>query len=241
MRSVIGQTYPCVEYIVVDGGSSDGTVDIIKRYQDRIVHFISERDDGLYDALNKGVRLATGTWVGIMNAGDVFYDDKVLERVFGENEYSGVDVVFGDAIEVDYDTDPPRRSVLRGTKNISDIGAFPAYRHGASFVRRETHLRYLFDLSKKPILGFALDYYQIHTMFSNGCVFKNCGETIMEYEKAGVSASPFKCGYYNYLITHDLRFTIFDAMKLFKGQMKYMMLRSKMAMWLRRLMKKHTK
>ena len=205
MQSVVRQTWPNVEYIVVDGASTDGTIDVIERYKDKIAYFISEKDEGLYDALNKGIRAATGEWIGIMNAGDVFVNDKVLENVFGEKDYSGVDVVFGDATEVDYDVTPPRRMVLRGTKNMADIGAFPAYRHGASFVRRETHLRYLFDLSKKPLLGYALDYYQIHSMFAGGCRFVNCGEMIIEYEKAGVSANPKKSRYYNYLITHKLR------------------------------------
>ena len=205
MESVIGQTYPNVEYIVIDGASTDGTIDVIERYKDKIAYFISEKDEGLYDALNKGIRAATGEWIGIMNAGDVFANDKVLENVFGEKDYNGVDVVFGDAIQVDHSVFPPAKSILKGAKNISsEMAVSPAYRHGASFVRRGTHLRYLFDLSKKPIVGFALDYLQMHTMFMAGCRFLHCGEIIIEYEKEGISDNPVKNLYYNYLISHGL-------------------------------------
>ena len=61
--SVLGQTYPHIEYIIIDGGSKDGTVDIIKKYQDRIAYWVSEPDEGIYDAMNKGIRHASGDWI----------------------------------------------------------------------------------------------------------------------------------------------------------------------------------
>jgi len=81
IRSVLNQGYGNVEYIIVDGGSTDRTVDIIKRYEDRIDYWISEKDQGIYDAMNKGIRLSTGRWVNFMNAGDTFVRDDVLERI----------------------------------------------------------------------------------------------------------------------------------------------------------------
>ena len=98
MDSVLKQSYTDVEYIVIDGGSTDGTVDVIKKYEPKFdgrMRWSSESDKGLYDALNKGIRLATGDVVGILNADDFFCHERVLEEVaecFDEN----VDAVYGD-------------------------------------------------------------------------------------------------------------------------------------------------
>lgn len=76
LLSVINQTYPNIEYIIIDGGSTDGTVDIIKKYADEIVYWISEPDKGIYDAMNKGIKKANGEWINFINAGDSYYDKK---------------------------------------------------------------------------------------------------------------------------------------------------------------------
>ena len=68
IKSVIEQTYPNIEYIVIDGGSKDGTVDIIKKYQDKISYWVSEPDRGIYDAMNKGTMKANGRWINFMNS-----------------------------------------------------------------------------------------------------------------------------------------------------------------------------
>ena len=83
--SVINQTYPNVEYIIIDGGSTDGTVDIIKKYEDKIAYWVSEPDKGIYDAMNKGVVVATGEWINFMNAGDIFTDGDVIDKLFHQN------------------------------------------------------------------------------------------------------------------------------------------------------------
>lgn|SRR5690606_3619721 len=82
MRSVMGQTYPHIEYLVIDGGSTDGTVDIIKKYAGQIAHFVSEPDKGIYDAMNKGLAIATGDYVLFMNSGDEIYDPDTVADVF---------------------------------------------------------------------------------------------------------------------------------------------------------------
>ena len=94
--SVLSQTYKNIEYIIVDGASSDGTVDIIKGYGDKITKFISEPDKGLYDAMNKGLSLATGDIVGILNSDDFYIDEFVIEKVVNEFKEKQVDSVYAD-------------------------------------------------------------------------------------------------------------------------------------------------
>jgi glycosyltransferase involved in cell wall biosynthesis len=79
--SVAGQTYANIEYIIVDGNSNDGTLSIIRNHEDKITHWISEPDRGLYDAMNKGIKMATGDLVGILNSDDTFYSDTILEEI----------------------------------------------------------------------------------------------------------------------------------------------------------------
>ena len=81
IQSVIQQTYDDVEYIVIDGGSTDGTLEIIKKYDHTIDYWVSERDSGIYNGMNKGVALATGDWIGFINADDFFWNERVVERV----------------------------------------------------------------------------------------------------------------------------------------------------------------
>ncbi len=81
IQSVIAQTYRHVEYIIVDGASKDGTLAIIERYKGRIARVVSEPDKGLYDAMNKGLRLATGDYVCFLNAGDCFHEDSTLQQM----------------------------------------------------------------------------------------------------------------------------------------------------------------
>ena len=94
MLSVLNQTYPQIEYIVVDGASTDGTLDIIKRYENRVAKFISEKDNGIYDAMNKGLKLATGNYVIFMNSGDEFYATDTVEKVFATAD--DADIYYGE-------------------------------------------------------------------------------------------------------------------------------------------------
>jgi len=98
IRSVIDQSYEQIEYIVVDGDSTDGTCQIIKRFEARISTFVSEPDKGIYDAMNKGIRLATGDWILFLNAGDEIYSNTTIEEVFSQETFSDYHVLYGDLV-----------------------------------------------------------------------------------------------------------------------------------------------
>ncbi|MEM9983927.1 MAG: glycosyltransferase family 2 protein [Bacteroidota bacterium] len=101
VESVLDQNYPDLEYIVIDGASTDGTQEILAAYADRIDHFISEPDQGLYHAMNKGIAMATGEVIGLLNADDFYAYPEVISEVMGRFADPGVQTVFGDLIYVD--------------------------------------------------------------------------------------------------------------------------------------------
>lgn len=94
IQSVINQTYDNVEYIIIDGGSTDGTLDIIKKYEQSIDYWVSERDSGIYDAMNKGISLFAGEYIWFMNSGDTIHNDDVLNKIF--KNFSTKDIYYGD-------------------------------------------------------------------------------------------------------------------------------------------------
>ncbi|MBD1846004.1 glycosyltransferase [Cyanobacteria bacterium FACHB-63] len=103
IESVLAQDYPNVEHIIVDGASSDNTVEIVQSYGDRIAQFISEPDRGMYDGMNKGIKLATGDVVAILNADDFYVDSRVISTIVEQFEQHQVDSVFGDLVYVKHD------------------------------------------------------------------------------------------------------------------------------------------
>jgi glycosyltransferase involved in cell wall biosynthesis len=105
LESVLSQDYPSIEYIVIDGGSTDGTVEIIEKYRDQIQVFLSEPDDGIYDALNKGVELATGDVIAILHSDDLFYDEFVVSDMVYKMSETGAEFCFSDMVIVDSRSD----------------------------------------------------------------------------------------------------------------------------------------
>ena len=104
METVLMQTYPDIEYIVIDGASTDGTVDVIKQYEPRFkgrLRWISEKDNGIYDAMNKGLAMATGDIVGVLNSDDLYYDERVVADIVETFEKNDVESIYGDLVFVE--------------------------------------------------------------------------------------------------------------------------------------------
>ena len=154
--SVISQNFNNIEYIVIDGGSNDGTIDIIKKYEDKITRWISEKDNGIYDALNKGIRLATGDIIGFLHSDDLYYDNNVISDVVEVFTDSKVDSCYGDLVYVDRNnTDRLIRYWKAGTYKRSSFkyGWMPP--HPTFFCKRDVYEKYgLFNLS----FPLAADY-----------------------------------------------------------------------------------
>lgn len=104
IESVLNQYYSNIEYIIIDGNSSDTTVNIINEYKDKLGYFISEKDNGIYDAMNKGIKAATGDVIGILNSDDLYQDTNVIETVMNQfNKNPSIDIVYGDLVYVKND------------------------------------------------------------------------------------------------------------------------------------------
>lgn len=159
IESVFHQTYKDIEYLIVDGASHDNTLEIIKSYSDKLgekLHYISEPDKGIYDAMNKGIAMATGDVVGILNSDDFYTSDDVLETVAQVMSEADVDAVYGDVHYVNdsdlgkcvryYTSRPFHRNWMR-------LGFMPA--HPSFYCRRSVYEKFgTFDLSYKVAADF---------------------------------------------------------------------------------------
>lgn len=146
IRSVIEQVYDNYEYIIIDGASSDSSIDIIKKYSNSIGYWISEPDKGVYDAMNKGASIATGDWICFMNSGDVFCNKEVLQNVFVEDQnlVLASDVIYGDTVLVTHSVKfVPRIAPLES------ILIDKPFCHQSCFVKTSLQKEYKFDLRYK--------------------------------------------------------------------------------------------
>jgi glycosyltransferase involved in cell wall biosynthesis len=177
--SVINQSYTNIEYIIVDGASTDGTLKIIKKYENKIDYWISEKDEGIYYAMNKGINMATGEWINFMNSGDCFYNNEVIDNIFGSGkEYQCL--IYGSTI---YKT--RRCSVLRYPA-LCDIRKRMSLCHQSCFIRSEIMKQYKFDTSYK----IASDYNLVYKLFHDGVLFQYIDTIVSVYEsEIGISTN----------------------------------------------------
>ena len=116
IQSVLSQTYDAIDYIIIDGGSKDNTVSIIKKYEDKLAYWISEPDKGLYDAMNKAIRAAKGDYLWFINTGDVIYDNDTLRKALATDP--GADVYYGETEDVTMDGQPIGMRRLSTPENL---------------------------------------------------------------------------------------------------------------------------
>lgn len=159
MQSVLNQTYSNMEYIIIDGGSKDDTADIVSKYRSRIAVYVSEPDKGIYDAMNKGLKHATGEWINFMNAGDTFHDERVLEDVFGDSspfadKLHSLKIIGGNTNNVHAD-----HSWIHKAEPAEVIPNRIPFSHQACFVRPP----FSFDLKYK----LAADYKVLYDTYYN--------------------------------------------------------------------------
>ena len=194
MDSVLSQTYKNIEYIIIDGASTDGTVEIIQSYGDKITKFVSEKDNGLYDAMNKGIGLATGDIVGILNSDDFYIDEFVIEKVVKEFKSKNVDSVYADLVFVKSDNLDKVVRYYDSSHFSSEkfaYGWMPA--HPTFFVKKEVYQKYgLFKTDYK----IAADY-ELLTRFlgKNNVSSSYIKEPIVKMRIGGASTSGIKSNY----------------------------------------------
>ena len=183
IRSVLGQTYPDIEYIIIDGGSTDGTLDIIRHYEDRIEKWVSEPDGGLYDAMNKGIRMATGDIIGIINSDDWYAPGTVTAAVRAFGERPEADLVHGDLF---YVTGTGCAYKGKRLERLLPDGYAAQFYHPTFFVRREVYEACgLFDC-RYPHAADVDFVYRLHFAQVNACYSP---QDVAYFRLGGVSSS----------------------------------------------------
>ncbi len=152
LKSIISQSYINKEIIVIDGRSKDGTIELVEKYLDKIDYFKSEEDLGIYDAMNKGIKYATGDWICFMNAGDVFFNKNVIKDLFDQKEIYH-DILAGDCIS-DHRT---FKKYLKA-KDLKKINYGMIFCHQSVFVRADIHRENNFDIKFKLASDFNFFY-----------------------------------------------------------------------------------
>jgi glycosyltransferase involved in cell wall biosynthesis len=191
INSVLNQTYENIEYIIIDGNSTDGTKELLNKYKNnKSIKIISENDNGIYDAMNKGVSLSTGNWINFMNAGDIFFHNDTLKEIFSL-DCSNATIIYGDLM-VTYNG----FSKIQKAKNLFNLKYGMCFSHQSTFFETSFAKGNLYNLKFKLASDFDLIYkaYSTDRLFiyrnkivsnviSNGIADKNRVKTLNEYFK----------------------------------------------------------
>jgi glycosyltransferase involved in cell wall biosynthesis len=181
LESVVRQDYPRLEYIVVDGGSSDGTLEVIRRYAYGITRLVSEKDGGVYEAMNKGAALATGEWILFMNGGDVFVEKDVITRTFSSCKFYECGVIYGDGI---FSHEGYR--IVECAPDQVTLRDGNGFSHQSTFVRATLQKEYGFDVNER----IAADYDLFLRLYKDHRVFRHVDVVVSEFFTGGLSSLP---------------------------------------------------
>jgi glycosyltransferase involved in cell wall biosynthesis len=184
IESVVKQTFVDYEFIIIDGGSTDGSREIIEEYADRISYWVSEPDKGIYNAMNKGIRSATGYFVLFLNSGDIFYDNKVLSEI---DSLIGIDfdIYYGDIIV--------KKQNSQRLKKYPDELSFSyfytnALCHQSCFIKRELFYEHFFYNEDYKI--YSDGEFFMYTICCKNVPYKHIDLTISIYDFTGISSNP---------------------------------------------------
>ncbi|MGM0653635.1 MAG: glycosyltransferase family 2 protein [Bacillota bacterium] len=181
IQSVLDQTYDNIEYIITDGGSTDGTLDIINKYKDYLSHYTSEPDNGIYDGINKGIRLAKGDYIIILNSDDYYVKDAV-ELLVQKALKTGADIVAGHALNLSEEDNILKRKKSRWG---ADIYIRSTLRHEAMLVAAKAYNCIgLYDISKRVIS----DRLWMIKAFEHNLKVVICDHDILYFRTSGISS-----------------------------------------------------
>ncbi|MEI8349020.1 MAG: glycosyltransferase family 2 protein [Candidatus Omnitrophota bacterium] len=191
IKSVLTQSYDNIEYIIIDGCSTDKTIDIIKKYDNKIAYWLSESDRGAYDAMNKGVILANGEWVGIINSDDWYHTSAVEQIVCASQEQPYVDIVYGDLLHVRIDGGYVRREDCEDGKYFRRTGSHNnmlerwGLFHPTCFVKRRIYKEHKFNIKFK----LSADYDFMLSLYFDDKKFFYISKPIAFFRPVGVSST----------------------------------------------------
>lgn len=210
--SVINQTYENVEYIIIDGSSNDGTLDTIRKYEHAIDYWVSEKDDGIYDAMNKGIEAATGEWIIFLNSGDTLINEKVFSSIFdGDVKLDEFEIIFGKSLTQYENYKCIRYSNFSSEKSDFYLKKMP--NHQAILVRKSVYKNYKYNLSYK----YLADTEYLRRVFKKSNYYEYSG-VISKFNLGGVS------NFYNNFKT--LKKLIGEHQKLGRGFLKPILIHS---------------
>lgn len=198
IESVINQGYSNIEYVIIDGGSTDNTIDVIKKYEKSIDFWISEPDKGIYDAMNKGILSATGKWINFMNAGDEFYNLKVCSIVADNILLYDSDVIYGDFVAFD---NKFNSEIYVKARPLAKIWTGMVFCHQSVFIKNKILSDFPFDLNYKIVA----DFKQVLSVYNRAYVFKKLGIPISKITIDGVSYSNMKTIVETIMVIHSIK------------------------------------